>query len=59
MASNPSMKKRQRETMLRDRKLEKAAKRAAKLEAPAEVVPEGVDKDLIGIVAGPQPVRED
>ncbi|MFZ5891468.1 MAG: hypothetical protein ACOY0T_10495 [Myxococcota bacterium] len=53
------MKKRQRETMLRDRKLEKAAKRAAKLEAPAEVVPEGVDKDLIGIVAGPQPVRED
>lgn len=45
--------------MLKERKKEKAAKRAEKLSNEPVDVPEGVDKDLIGIVAGPQPVQED
>jgi hypothetical protein len=59
MASNPSAKKRQREVMLRERKREKAAKRAEKVSSEPVHVPEGVDRDLIGIVAGPQPLPEE
>ncbi len=58
MASHPSVKKRQREVMLRERKLEKAAKRAERVNNANTNVPEGVDSDLIGIVPGPQPVPE-
>ena len=59
--SRPSVQKRNRDA----RKLEKAqikAVRKANRDSPEEeegVVPAGIDPDLAGIIAGPQPVRED
>ena len=59
--SRPSVQKRNRDA----RKLEKAqikAVRKANRDSPDEeedVVPAGIDPDLAGIIAGPQPVRED
>ncbi|MFK7928528.1 MAG: hypothetical protein AB8H79_10080 [Myxococcota bacterium] len=52
--------KRARETQRRERAELKAARRAqrkAEAENANDDVPEGDDPDLVGIVAGPQPIR--
>ncbi len=64
MASKrPSVQKRNNELAKREKRLAKAAKRAArearKAEAAETVVEDGIDPDLVGIQAGPQPPRED
>jgi hypothetical protein len=54
--------KRNRERAQRDRRLEKEADRAVRKEARKEralVREDGIDPDLIGIVPGPQPLRDE
>jgi hypothetical protein len=59
--SRPSVQKRNHESRKLAKAREKAARKAARDEARANRPPaeEGVDPDLVGIVAGPQPVIED
>ena len=61
MASNPSVKKRQKEASRKERASEKAAKKEDRKTEKAARPPgtPGVDPDLEGIVFGPQPVVED
>ncbi|MSQ01166.1 MAG: hypothetical protein EXR71_04630 [Myxococcales bacterium] len=57
---NPSVQKREKERQRQDRQKEKTAKRAErKAGAPERVVVDGVDPDLVGIVAGPQPIPDE
>ena len=59
--SRPSVQKRLNEARKLEKTQEKAARKAAR-EAARELSREtgdGVDSDLAGIVAGPQPVRPD
>ncbi len=60
MAGYATAKKRQREAAQRERRLEKAARRAQRKQPHEPRVPsaEGEDPDLVGIVAGPQPASE-
>jgi hypothetical protein len=61
MASNPTLKKRQREASKREQQLQKAARRAQR-RAQHETRGAGAageDPDLAGIVAGPQPRTEE
>jgi len=54
--------KRNRERARQERREEKETDREIRKEARkarAESLQDGIDPDLIGIVAGPQPVRED
>ena len=55
--------KREREQQRLERSRAKADRRATRLQegesAEPRLVEEGEDPDLVGIVAGPQPVRED
>lgn len=54
--------KRDRERQRQERQQEKQQKRAFRTEAKKErgdAVTDGIDPDLIGIVPGPQPMRED
>lgn len=60
--SRPSVQKRQLETKKLDRKQQKEARRAqreAEREQRAALAAEGIDPDLVGIVAGPQPDDDD
>ena len=61
MASNPSVKKRQREAARAEAQREKAQKRAERKAQRPEGVPlaPGEDPDLVGIVPGPQPIPPD
>lgn len=61
MASNPSVKKRQKELTRQEHQREKAAKRAQRKaeKGTREEGSEGEDPDLAGIVPGPQPVLEE
>ncbi len=58
--ARPSVQKRLKEAKAMEKKQQKAVRAAAraalKEENSAEVIPEGVDKDLMGMVAGPQVV---
>jgi hypothetical protein len=60
--SRPSLEKRRREASRKERQADKTERRAerrrAKDERTAAAAP-GEDPDLVGIVAGPQPVRDD
>jgi hypothetical protein len=51
--------KRKRETQRLERAQEKAERRAERKAAPPREAPPGQDPDLVGIVPGPQPIRED
>ncbi len=59
--SRPSVQKRNHENRKLAKAREKAARKAAREAARANRPEheEGVDPDLAGIVAGPQPVRDD
>lgn len=57
--SRPSVQKRLREAKKAQKAQEKAARLAARQANERTEVEDGVDPDLAGIVAGPQPVRED
>ncbi len=61
MAGYATAKKRQREATQRERQQEKAARRAQRKQQqePRVPGPEGEDPDLVGIVPGPQPVKEE
>jgi hypothetical protein len=62
MAGYATAKKRQREAAKRERQQEKAARRAQRKQQQHEPrVPgaEGEDPDLVGIVGGPQPTKEE
>ncbi len=60
MAGYATAKKRQREAAKRERQQEKAARRAQrKQHEPRVPGAEGEDPDLAGIVAGPQPTKEE
>lgn len=57
---NPSVQKREKERQRQDRQKEKTAKRAErKAGTPDRVMVDGVDPDLVGIVAGPQPIPDE
>jgi hypothetical protein len=59
--NRPSVQKRNKEAAKREKKQAKAARKAARDAEKDEVeeVLTGTDKDLDGIVAGPQPPRDD
>ncbi len=59
--SNPSVQKRQKERVRQERQKEKDAERKRRREEAANRPPgePGVDPDLEGIVAGPQPIPEE
>jgi hypothetical protein len=59
--TRPSVQKRLRDSRKLEKAEIKAARKAARKAAMEEVgdTPDGVDPDLVGIVAGPQPVPED
>jgi hypothetical protein len=61
MAGYATAKKRQREAAKRERQQEKAARRAQRKQQHEPRVPgaEDEDPDLVGIVAGPQPTKEE
>lgn len=61
MASNTTFQKRQKERARADRQREKDAMRKQRRdEKPVRVAGEpGVDPDIAGIVAGPQPILEE
>ena len=58
--SRPSQQKRQRERQKQERRTEKLARRqeAAVRRAASPARPDGVDPDLEGIQAGPQPLQD-
>ena len=57
---HPSVQKREKERLRQDKAKEKAAKRVLRKEqAPSRDRSDGVDPDLVGIVAGPQPIPEE
>lgn len=61
-ANRATQGKRNRELARRDRQQEKEEKRAARKEQKeqrSQDMQDGIDPDLEGIVAGPQPPRED
>ena len=61
--SRPSVQKRNNEAKkmakAQEKALKRAAREAARAERGEEEAPEGIDPDLAGIVAGPQPIIED
>ena len=58
--TRPSVQKRARDAKKLQKAQDKAARKAARESARGERdTADGVDPDLAGIVAGPQPVRED
>ncbi len=57
--SRPSVQKRNRDARKLQKSQEKAARKAARKNVEREEFEAGVDPDLVGIVAGPQPVEED
>ncbi len=60
--SRPSVQKRNKEAARIEKLQQKAARRAARdaaREAGGDEVTNGVDPDLVGIVAGPQPKSDD
>ncbi len=58
--ANPSVQKREKERARQDKQKEKDAKRQQRREtAPARDRADGIDPDLVGIIAGPQPIPED
>ena len=59
--ANPGVQKRQKERARQERQQEKSAERKRRKEEKANRPPgePGVDPDLAGIVAGPQPPAED
>ncbi len=60
MARNAStFAKRQRELDIKAKREDKAARAAERRASAPERARDGEDPDLAGIVAGPQPVRED
>lgn len=57
---NPSVQKREKERQRQDKQKEKDQRRLLrKSEAGPRVTEDGVDPDLVGIVAGPQPIPEE
>ena len=57
---NPSVQKREKERARQERQKEKDERRTQrKSQAGPRVMVDGVDPDLVGIVAGPQPIPEE
>lgn len=57
---NPSVQKREKERARQERQKEKDARRVERRsQVGPRTAPDGVDPDLIGIVAGPQPIPEE
>lgn len=58
--ANPSVQKREKERARQDKQKEKEAKRQERRDAaPLRDRSNGIDPDLIGIVAGPQPIPDE
>lgn len=58
--AHPSMQKREKERLRQQKQGEKLARRQQrKEEVSTRVREDGVDPDLVGIVAGPQPIIEE
>ncbi len=59
MASSTTFQKRQKERARLDKQRDKTAKKLQRRDEPSVVREPGVDPDIAGIIAGPQPIAEE